>query len=224
MNMRSIASMGKSSARQRRTRNSCLHRYLMYWFWSVVVSVGIASRLIPLIQSLARPGNCDGDFVRTKHNKTTWMQALLKRYITIPATFNNRCSQSIGWCTIPTRVQSLTIFAFVLLNVVLCTIDYNLVDGNLWWPEKRAQLLRYVSDRTGILSLINFPLIWLFGMRNDVLMWMTGWGFGTYNNFHRWVARVSTLQAVIHSIGYTVMIWEGLQHLLHCRCGLLMFY
>ncbi|KAM0287044.1 hypothetical protein ACHAQH_000729 [Verticillium albo-atrum] len=43
-------------------------------------------------------------------------------------------------------------------------------------------------------------------MRNNVVIWLTGWDFGTYNNFHRWVARVATLQAVLHSIGYTVLI------------------
>lgn len=66
--------------------------------------------------------------------------------------------------------------------------------------------MRYVSDRTGVISFANFPIIWLFGMRNNLLMWLTGWDFGTYNNFHRWVARVATLQAVVHSIGYTVLI------------------
>lgn len=71
------------------------------------------------------------------------------------------------------------------------------------------QILRHVSDRTGIISFANFPLIWLFGMRNNVLLWLTGWDFGTYNNFHRWVARVATVQAVIHSIGYTALIFKG---------------
>ena len=46
-------------------------------------------------------------------------------------------------------------------------------------------------------------------MRNDVLMWLTGWGFGTYNAFHRWVARVATLQAIVHSLGYTLMIMDS---------------
>jgi predicted ferric reductase len=135
--------------------------------------------------------------------------AWVKRYITIPATFGNLCSRPYGWCTVPPRIQSLTILLFIALNVVLCTCSYQLTDGNLWWPEKSAQLLRFVSDRTGIISLANFPLVWLFGMRNDALMWMTGWGFGTYNAFHRWLARVATLQAVVHSIGYTWMILES---------------
>lgn len=68
------------------------------------------------------------------------------------------------------------------------------------------QIFRYVSDRTGIISFANFPAIWLFGMRNNVAMWLTGWDFGAYNNFHRWVARISTVQAVVHSVGYTVLI------------------
>jgi hypothetical protein len=46
-------------------------------------------------------------------------------------------------------------------------------------------------------------------MRNNLLMWSTGWDFGTYNNFHRWVARISTAQAIIHSIGYTLLIFRG---------------
>lgn len=77
------------------------------------------------------------------------------------------------------------------------------------YPSITDQVLRFVSDRTGIISFYNFPLIWLFGMRNNVVMWLTGWDFGTYNNFHRWVARVATLQAVIHSIGYTILILRG---------------
>lgn len=77
------------------------------------------------------------------------------------------------------------------------------------WPEVSTQLWRYVSDRTGIISFANFPIIWIFGMRNNLLMWLTGWDFATYNNFHRWIARVATLQAVVHSIGYTVLVFKS---------------
>lgn len=43
-------------------------------------------------------------------------------------------------------------------------------------------------------------------MRNNLVLWLTGWDFGTFNNFHRWIARIATLQAVIHSIGYSILI------------------
>jgi predicted ferric reductase len=190
--------------------------WYMYYFWIVVVTIGISTRLVSLIRNLEQQRRyqlvpaLNSHYVTPKsRSSTSQLQALLKRFVTIPATFGNRCSQPYGWCTIPPRLQSLTILVFVLINIVLCTYTYELTDGNLYWPQKSAQLSRYVSDRTGIISLANFPLIWLFGMRNDALMWLTGWGFGTYNAFHRWVARVATLQAVIHSLGYTVMIMES---------------
>ncbi|KAF1968416.1 ferric-chelate reductase-like protein [Bimuria novae-zelandiae CBS 107.79] len=193
-----------------------IYGYAMLYFWAIVISIGIGSRLISTMQSLrqdewqrASIDLEDSNHMPTSHSICSRAKASLKRFITVPATFNNRCSQPIGWCTIPTRVQSLTIFAFVALNVILCSISYRLTDGNLYWPTYREQLLRYVSDRTGIISLINFLLIWIFGMRNNTLMWLTGWGIGTYNNFHRWVARVSTVQAVVHSIGYTIMVCES---------------
>jgi predicted ferric reductase len=133
----------------------------------------------------------------------------MKQHLLIPATFNYHCSQPIEWCTIPPRIQSLTVFLFVALNVVLCCISYPVFDGNIYWPLISTQLWRYVSDRTGVIALANFPILWLFGMRNDVLLWATDWGFGTYNAFHRWVARVVTVQAIVHSISYTEMIWES---------------
>lgn len=83
-------------------------------------------------------------------------------------------------------------------------------DAHYIWPLVSTQLWRYVSDRTGIISLANFPLTWMFGTRNNVLLWLTGWDFATYNNFHRWVARVATLEAVVHSVGYTVMVMESM--------------
>jgi predicted ferric reductase len=188
----------------------------MYYFWIIVVIIGISTRLLSLAANLKRkrrnqtePGKSPRCTTTENTSLLSYPTAWLKRYLTVPAAFGNRCSQPYGWCTIPPRTQSLTIAFFVALNILLCVCSYELTAGNLYWPEKSAQLLRFVSDRTGVISLVNFPLVWLFGMRNDVLMWMTGWGFGTYNAFHRWVARVATLQAVVHSLGYTLMIFES---------------
>lgn len=77
------------------------------------------------------------------------------------------------------------------------------------WYEKSDQLLRYVADRTGIIATANLILVWLFAIRNNVLMWSTGWDFATYNNFHRWVARVATVEAVVHSVTYAILICQS---------------
>ncbi|KAF2641167.1 ferric-chelate reductase [Massarina eburnea CBS 473.64] len=194
-----------------------LYGWCMIYFWAIVITIGLVTRLLSLIPTLRHQQyqhvstNLDTPsspgFPRNQRT-TSAFSALLKRHLTIPALFNNRCSQPLGWCTVPSRIQSLTIFSFVLINVVLCSTNYRVTHGNFYWPQEWIQLWRYVSDRTGIISLANFPMIWLFGMRNQVLMWITGWGYGTCNNFHRWVARVSTVQAVVHSVGYTIMVWE----------------
>ncbi|KAJ5247803.1 FAD-binding 8 [Penicillium chermesinum] len=55
------------------------------------------------------------------------------------------------------------------------------------------------------MSFANFPLLWLFGARNNILIWATNWSFATFNIFHRHVARVATLQAVAHTVLYIVI-------------------
>jgi hypothetical protein len=194
----------------------------MYYFWGIVISIGISTRLVSLIRGVQHQEwtpNPDSECNETQYGTKdlslrSLPYALLKRHIIMPATFGYRCSQNVRWCTIPPRIQSLTITSFVMLNILLCTCSYPVMEGNIFWPEVSAQYWRYVSDRTGIISMANLPLIWLFGTRNNTLIWLTGWGFGTYNNFHRWVARVATVQAVVHSIGYTEMVWES-GYLLH---------
>lgn len=77
------------------------------------------------------------------------------------------------------------------------------------WPDITSQILRYSADRTGIMSFANFPLLFLFGGRNNILIWATGWSFATFNVFHRHVARIATLQAVAHSVLYLVIYIES---------------
>ena len=186
-------------------------------FWVVVVLFGIGYRLYSAI--------CY-KFGWNMHpsNYSLGLSRWTKRNILLPATFGQHCSQNIWWCTIPPRVQSLTLTAFALMNVAFCFHGYKFTSVNLLYvscprashrvapltngsfPTFEHQIFRYVSDRTGVISFANFPVIWLFGMRNNVAMWLTGWDFGTYNNFHRWVARIATVQAVVHSIGYTILI------------------
>ncbi|EEH07912.1 ferric-chelate reductase [Histoplasma capsulatum G186AR] len=77
------------------------------------------------------------------------------------------------------------------------------------WDDIFTQAFRYVSDRTGVMAYANLSLLWLFGSRNNPFLWATGWSFATFNIFHRAIARVATIQAIIHSIGYTVLTLEG---------------
>ncbi|KAG9253709.1 ferric reductase like transmembrane component-domain-containing protein [Emericellopsis atlantica] len=172
--------------------------WAMGYFWLVVVAIAMVSRAIDVCEARR------GAFPRQGS-----MRRWLKRNVQTPSTLGRRCAQDYGgWATVPPRIQSLTIGAFVVLNVWCSVHGYKIVPHNIYWPTVSGQVLRYVSDRTGIISFANFPLLWLFGMRNNVVLWLTGWDFGTSNNFHRWVARVATVQAVVHSAGYTAKILQ----------------
>ncbi|GKU08506.1 unnamed protein product [Fusarium langsethiae] len=183
-----------------------LYGRAMIIFWIVVVTIGVMNHLMQQI--------ANSQIVRNHSFKSggrLWsLYTSTINQIAVPATFGDRCSQKVGWGTVPPRIQSLTLFAFLILNVVLSIHGYRIVPINMYFPSTAKQIFRYASDRTGIISFANFPLIWLFGMRNNLLMWLTGWDFGTYNNFHRWVARIATAQAILHSIGYSILVYlEG---------------
>lgn len=77
------------------------------------------------------------------------------------------------------------------------------------WAVAKQQTWTYIADRTGVMAVANFALLWAFAGRNDVLLWLTGWNFGTMNVFHRWIARVVTVEAIVHSVCYTVVTFLG---------------
>ncbi|KAI0077231.1 hypothetical protein K474DRAFT_1707531 [Panus rudis PR-1116 ss-1] len=134
---------------------------------------------------------------------------LCAKYILLPATFGYRHIQPWGWCTIPTRLQSILIFIYFALNFIFCAIDWRLFPGNVYWTDTASQFWRYFADRTGIMSFANLPLVWLFAGRNDILLWLTGWSFSTFNVFHRYAARIATVQGILHSIAYTVIYYQS---------------
>lgn len=61
----------------------------------------------------------------------------------------------------------------------------------------------YISDRCGSAAYANLALVWLFAGRNNVFLWATGWSFTTFNLFHKHVARIATIEAIVHASVYT---------------------
>lgn len=129
----------------------------------------------------------------------------IRKNLILPATFGKHQAEVVAWTyTIPPRLESIIIFLYVIMNFVMCFPAYNLFIGNQYYAATKLQLARYIADRTGFLSIAQLPMVWVFAARNDPFMWLTGWSFATYNRFHRWIARISVVHAIIHSIAYTV--------------------
>lgn len=98
----------------------------------------------------------------------------------------------------------------MVLNFIFCCVPYKSIQPNAWWSSSRSELAAYVANRTGILSFANLALAILFVGRSNPIILLTGLDQTTTLTFHRWAARVATLQAVVHSIIYTVTyFWDG---------------
>lgn len=55
------------------------------------------------------------------------------------------------------------------------------------------------------MAIANYAFLWAFAGRNDIFLWLTGWNYGTFNIFHRWIARVATVEVIVHSVAFTVL-------------------
>jgi hypothetical protein len=129
--------------------------------------------------------------------------ALLKRYVLLPATFKISHIHRPYYLSIPTRPQTILISLYLILNLIFMTVNYHLFDGNIRFANKTLQLERYITDRAGVLALSQIPLLIAFAGRNNILIWLTGYHYSTFNVWHKWVARMCTVHVFIHSVVYS---------------------
>ncbi|PWN54246.1 hypothetical protein IE53DRAFT_376654 [Violaceomyces palustris] len=118
----------------------------------------------------------------------------------------------IRWLTVqlPLRLQSIIIFAILLINIVPALAFYTYLPGerNVFWPDphsRRSQFERTLSDRTGILATGQIPLLILMAGRRSPAAFISGLGMNELMLYHRWIARMVWAQALVHGVGYTII-------------------
>lgn len=90
--------------------------------------------------------------------------------------------------------------SYWLINIIFLVVrhgEIGVIDGT-----------KLIADRSGVLALWNMPIFFLLAGRNDFLVWLTGWPYGTFHVFHKWIARVSALMAMVHSVAYAVYMYQ----------------
>lgn len=63
--------------------------------------------------------------------------------------------------------------------------------------------MAFVSRRADLMAIALFPVVYLFGIRNNPFIPITGLSFSTFNFYHKWSAYVCFMLAVVHSIVMT---------------------
>lgn len=106
---------------------------------------------------------------------------------------------------VPTRGQALFLLYLFVLNIVGSFAALDQRQPNSWWQDEREEFLALYSNRVGMLSFGNLPLLILYAGRNNVLLWITNWSHSTFLLLHRWIGFICMLEAVIHSAVYLDM-------------------
>ncbi len=134
---------------------------------------------------------------------------IFRKYITLPPTSRSRHVNPLGYLMlVPLRRDTIILLGYLILNLVLTVIDYDLFLPNSFYSKKSVQLARYVADRSGIIAFVHFPALFLFAGRNNMFLWLTGWKYETFIIYHKWIARGMTIHAFIHAVGYTSFLLQ----------------
>lgn len=109
---------------------------------------------------------------------------------------------------VPSRLEALIIVAFFVLSLILCAVSIQTFPGSWIYVSfkengDQAQILSLIARRCSDMAIANLAIIWLFSMRNNPLIFLTGWSFATFNQFHRWIARMTFLELVVHAGVFT---------------------
>ncbi|KAL4899612.1 hypothetical protein BDW74DRAFT_188990 [Aspergillus multicolor] len=180
--------------------------YIGYLYWACVLSIGMVYKMIQhfFTSRYDHPGKS----LLSRHSPLRRIFHFFETHLLVPTMFPSHGRKFLCW-TFSNRAEALVALGFWVLSTVLCAISYRLSRENIYWPETSTQLIRYMADRTGIISFANLPLLWLFAGRNNICAWATGWNFATFNVFHRHVAWIATIQAVVHTVLYIVLFFQN---------------
>lgn len=101
----------------------------------MVLLVGMCGRAFSLLRSTFLSPHADnetGDWKARTRSGLLWkLHAYIKTYITLPPAFGHRNHEPYGWATIPLRLQSIVIVAYVIMHILLMSIGINIFEGDL---------------------------------------------------------------------------------------------
>lgn len=182
----------KSSNCEMKYANAIIKRNIINAIWGFLLVVSF-TRLI-LVKVFPRKGS-----------KPYTVVSKFRKYFILPSTFGGRHIASVkGVGTLPLRWQSIVVAVVFIFTVIFMFVRIKATEGpETTYYTKTLEVTRFIGDRCGILAVTQLPVLFLFGGRNNVLMFYTGWSFDTFNVFHKWQGRFVLMIASVHAWTYT---------------------
>jgi hypothetical protein len=100
--------------------------------------------------------------------------------------------------TLPSNGTSLFILAWLALNIF-----FHLFRLPMHWD-----FFFIFADRTGCVFIVNLPLLYLLGAKNQPLRALTGYSYEALNIFHRRVGELLCFEAALHFV--SMLLWQFL--------------
>lgn len=139
-------------------------------------------------------------------HRLTLMQRIYRQYIMWPSTWTHKHLSRVEFFkgilsfSIPLRHEFILVLGYSILALIFMLTPYDIMDGDILFPTKWKQIMRYSSDRAGILATVQFPMLCLFATKSNLLIYLTRWSYMKYNVFHRAIAIVTFLLLVVHAV------------------------
>lgn len=170
----------------------------LYAYWLGIAAIAAFWRFsIKMASFLVGPHS----LLQRRHSRYyRWLQ----RRFFWPALFGQRhmVRFKIKWITLSlaSRFETTVILVFFILCLIFMLTPYTFMDDDPFFETRWKEMMRFGSDRSGIMGTVLIPLFVLFGMRNNLLIWATGWSYQRFNVFHRAISRISYIFLIVHSI------------------------
>lgn len=163
-----------------------------------------------IVSGSALPITCS--FLRFVPFPAAWAMRFNAWFIYPPVVGFHHKTPIAGLSHMSTRDQAILIFYLIAINVILSAAGFKSCN-RLWYPSasgSAGEIASYLTNRLGVLSFANIPLVFLYAGRNNVLLWLTRWSHGTFLLLHCWVAglllcRLFSIPRSIFICSYTMV-------------------
>jgi predicted ferric reductase len=132
----------------------------------------------------------------------------IRRFISLPALVKKSHAHHKNWTNwivwvLPTRWETIMVAVWVILAIFFNCIGFHHIQDNYIWPVQSQEIGRKIADRSGIMVMFLIPQLILFAGRNNFMQWLSGWHYSRFIYVHKWMARISVILLIVHSIGMT---------------------
>jgi predicted ferric reductase len=169
----------------------------------IVAFVLLGLRIMHMVhrhqRHLSTMGNPTNQNFWLANKSYTW--AWINRYVLAAPLWKKRHNQAfqissaIDNGTLPGRWHTIVLVIYGGLNIAWClALPYSDLD--------HKQIVAALRGRTGTLAALNLIPTILFALRNNPLINLLQVSYDDFNLFHRWAARITIVEALLHTVAW----------------------